>query len=122
MVVPGDHLIFHMFLFLLGRVCFIAGYLRHPNARIFGFNLGGFQLNVVLTCFAFVVLRSLGVGDSARLWAAIFVLYPLLAHFCVVGLLPRVLRSAGLLPLEALRCSPAEHRALGVGLGSRCFL
>ena len=94
-VLPGDHLLFQMFLFLLGRLFFIVGYLQHPNKRIFGFNLGGFQLNIVLT--SYVVLRSIGLADSIGLWSAIFLIYPPAAHLLVVRGLPRLLRSTGFL-------------------------
>ena len=75
------------------------GYLQHPNKRIFGFNLGGFQLNIVLT--SYVVLRSIGLADSIGLWSAIFLIYPPAAHLLVVRGLPRLLRSTGFLSSHA---------------------
>ena len=107
---PGDHLLFQLYLFLLGRVLFIVGYLIHPNKRLFGFNLGGFQLNVVLMCY--VALRALGCADSRGLWVAIFAFYPPLAHLMVVGALPRLLRLARISykPLDTTPATMTQSR------------
>ena len=82
----------------------------HPNKRLFGFNLGGFQLNVVLMCY--VALRALGCADSCGLWVAIFAFYPPLAHLMVVGALPRLLRLARISykPLDTTPATMTQSR------------